>query len=179
MVDPLTTRRFVHRAIFAAIAAVILFLRLLPLSSGAGGIPGPDLMLALTLAWVLRRPDYVPALLIAAVFLLEDLMYMRPPGLWPLLVVLGTEILRAREEGLRNLPHVLELVVVGGLMAAMLIAKRLVLALVMIDQPPLGMELLQLLVTLAVYPLVVVASRIALGLRRPAPGEVDALGHRL
>jgi rod shape-determining protein MreD len=41
------------------------------------------------------------------------------------------------------------------------------------------MELLRLLVTLAAYPLVVVASRLALGLRRAAPGEVDALGHRL
>ncbi|MEZ5882984.1 MAG: rod shape-determining protein MreD [Paracoccaceae bacterium] len=179
MVDPLTTRRILHRALFAGIAAVILFLHLLPLSSGAGGIPGPDLMLALTLAWVLRRPDYVPALLIVAVFLLEDLMYMRPPGLWPLIVLLGTELLRAREQGLRDLPHVLELAVVGGLMVAMLIARRLVLALVMIEQPPLGMELLRLLVTLAAYPLVVVASRLALGLRRAAPGEVDALGHRL
>ena len=43
---------------------------------------GPDLMLAFTFAWVLRRPDYVPVLLIAAIFLLEDMLLMRPPGLW-------------------------------------------------------------------------------------------------
>ena len=71
MVDPLTTRRLAHRALYVALAAVILFLRLLPVNPMAHGIPGPDLMLAFTLAWVLRRPDFVPALLIVAVVQLK------------------------------------------------------------------------------------------------------------
>lgn len=179
MVDPLTTRRLVHRALFLAIAAVILFLRLLPLSPGTGGLPGPDIFLALTLAWVLRRPDYVPAALIVAVILLEDLMFMRPPGLWPLMVLLGTEFLRRREQALRDLPFMLEWLVIGGVLAAMFLGNRAVLALVMVPQPGLGQDLLRLLATLAAYPVVVAASRLAFGLRRAAPGEVDALGHRL
>ena len=41
--------------------------------------PGPDLIaVRLTLAWVLRRPDYVPALLIALVVLVEDLLLHAP-----------------------------------------------------------------------------------------------------
>lgn len=179
MVDPLTTRRLVHRALFLAIAAVILFLRLLPLSPGTGGLPGPDIFLALTLAWVLRRPDYVPAALIVAVILLEDLMFMRPPGLWSLMVLLGTEFLRRREQALRDLPFMLEWLVIGGVLAAMFLGNRAVLALVMVPQPGLGQDLLRLLATLAAYPVVVAASRLAFGLRRAAPGEVDALGHRL
>jgi len=41
--------------------------RILPLSTEPGSVPGPDVVLCLTFAWVLRRPEYVPALLIAAV----------------------------------------------------------------------------------------------------------------
>jgi len=144
MVDPLTRRRLAHRALYAALAAAILFLRLLPINPVSHGIPGPDLTLALTLAWVLRRPDYVPALLIVAVFLLEDLMYWRPIGLWPLIVLGGTEFLRARESGSRDLPFVFELFLVAGVLSAMLIVNRLILAMTFVDQPPLGLELLRL-----------------------------------
>lgn len=179
MVDPLTTRRIAHRALFVALAAVILFLRLLPVNATAHGIPGPDLTLAFTFAWVLRRPDYVPAALIVAVFMLEDLMFWRPLGLWPLIVLGATEFLRAREEGSRDLPFVLEMGLVGGTMSAMLIANRLILGLAMVEQPPLGLELLRMIVTLIAYPFVVALSKLAFGLRRAAPGEVDALGHRL
>lgn len=179
MVDPLTTRRIAHRALYVALCALVLFLRLLPVSPVAHGIPGPDLTLALTLAWVMRRPDYVPALLIVAVFLLEDLMYWRPIGLWPLIMLGGTEFLRAREAGSRTMPFVLEMALVAGVMAAMLVANRLILGLTFVDQPALGLELLRLLMTLAAYPFVVALSRLAFGLRRAAPGEVDALGHRL
>jgi hypothetical protein len=54
-------------------------------------------MLALTFAWVLRRPEFVPPLLIAAMILLGDLMFHRPPGLWAALVLVTAETLRVRD----------------------------------------------------------------------------------
>lgn len=179
MVDPLSTQRLLHRALFVAICAVILFLRLLPVNATAHGIPGPDLTLAFTLAWLLRRPDFVPAFLIAGVYFFEDLVLWRPPGLWTLVVLAGTEFLRHREESSRDLPFVLEMGLVAGVSTAMLLANRLVLGLVMVAQPALGLELLRLLMTLVAYPFVVALSKLAFGLRRAAPGEVDAFGHRL
>ena len=95
----LTTMRnsvWIYRAGFVAIAMGLLFLRLLPLDSVAGDWPGPDLMLCLMLAWVTQRPDHLPTGLIAVVVLAEDMILMRPPGLWTALVVLATEFLRAR-----------------------------------------------------------------------------------
>lgn len=176
MVDPITSRRALHAALYLALVLVVLFLRLLPINPVSDGIPGPDLTLALTLAWVLRRPDYVPAVLIAAVFLLEDLVYWRPVGLWALVVLMGTEFLRAREEGSRDLPFALEMLLVGGVMVGMLVANRFVLGLMLVEQPPLGRELLRLLMTLVAYPFVVALSLLAFGLRRAATGEVDDFG---
>ena len=43
---------------------------------------GPDLLIAFAFAWSLRRPEYVPSLLLALLFLLADLLLQRPPGLW-------------------------------------------------------------------------------------------------
>ena len=70
-------------ALWVLIAVVSIALRMLPLGN-APGWPMPDVLLALTLAWVLRRQAHLPAALIALVFLAEDLFLMRPPGLWAL-----------------------------------------------------------------------------------------------
>lgn len=179
MIDPITRRRLSYRTLFVVIGLVLIFVRLMPVDHSPGGLPGPDLTLALTLAWVLRRPEYVPALLIVLVFLLEDIMFWRPIGLWALIVLGATEFLRRREQSLRDLPFALEWALVAGLLIAMVAVKRIVLLVTMVDQPSLGLELFQMLVTLAAYPVVVLVSRVAFGLRRAAPGEVDAYGHRM
>lgn len=173
MVDPITTRRLAYRGLFLAIAAFLMFLRILPLSTVPSAWPGPDLLLAMALAWVLRRPDYVPALVIAAVFCLEDMLAMRPPGLWALLVLLGTEFLRDREALTREVPFAVEWALVGTIVVAITIANRLVLALLVVPQAGLGLTLLQALATMLAYPLVVLASHYALGLRRAAPGRIE------
>lgn len=183
MAEPVQSLPWRYWGVFAALALVSLFWRMLPLppvSGGAmAGLPGPDLLLCLVLAWVLRRPDYMPALLIAGVFLIEDLMLMRPPGLWALIVLGGAEFLRARQPLMREVPFLLEWALVGAVMLAMWMTERLVLGIVMVPMPALGASLVQLLLTLAAYPVVVALSRHALRVRKPATGEVDALGRRL
>lgn len=179
MVDPITTRRWLYRGLFLLIAASVVFLQLLPLDLTAGRWPGPDLVVAFAFAWVMRRPDYVPVLLVAAVFLLMDMLFMRPPGLWAALVVVGLEFLRSREPYSRDLPFPLEWVLVAGVLSAMMIAGRLVHMVFMIAQPSFGLITLQLGATILCYPLVVATSRMLFGIRKTAPGEVDQLGHRL
>lgn len=177
MVDPKNARRIGHYAIFAALAAVTMFLSLLPVNPTTGGIPGPDMMVAFTFAWLMRRPDYVPALLIVAVFVVEDLMFWRPVGLWPLIVLGGTEFVRSRVRPGRHMPLLAEAALVAFVTLAMVLANRLILGLVMVEQPPLTPELLRWLVTLIAYPFVVALSELAFGLRRPTPGET-ASGRR-
>lgn len=179
MAEGVPAQVWAHRALFAGLALLMMFVRLLPLGSEAGGWPGPDVLLALTLAWVLRRPDYVPAALIAAVVLLEDLLMMRPPGLWAALTVLAAEFLRNRAALTRELSFVVEWVVVAGVMAAVVMGNRLVMALTLMDQVSLGQAMIQLVATILCYPLIVAVSRLAFGVRKPAAGEVDAYGRRL
>lgn len=179
MVDPLRVTLWVYRGLFLALAALVLFLKLLPLGSLAGNWPGPDLLLCLIFAWVVRRPDYLPVLLIGLVVLVEDFLLMRPPGLWAGLVIVATEFLRARVALTRELSFAAEWALVAAVMAGVLLAYRLAFVVVFLPQPALGFALLQTLWSVLCYPFIVAASRFVFDLRKPAMGEVDAYGRRL
>ena len=179
MIDPRATRRWLYRGLYLAICSVLVFVHILPVDLQAGRVPGPDLMICLTFAWVLRRPRFVPTLLIAFVFLVTDMLYMRPPGLWAALVVIGVEFLRSREQPTRETPFMVEWGMVAAVLTVITLAYRLILWLTMVPQVSLGLTLLELIFTLLAYPVVVFASRALLGVRKIAPGELDALGNRV
>lgn len=179
MAEAVRSAVWLYRGIFLALAVGIMFLRLLPLGSDAGQLPGPDLLLSVMLAWVMRRPDYLPVVMIAAIVMLEDVVLMRPPGLWTALVVLATEFLRSRAALTRELSFAVEWMLIAGLMVGLLLAYRLFFAVAFLTQPAFGFAMTQTLWSILCYPVVVMASRLILDLRKPAMGELDALGKRL
>ena len=117
--------------------------------------------------------------LILMVILAEDLILMRPPGLWTAIVILATEFLRGRIALTRELSFVVEWLLVSGVMLGMMLVYRLILGLALVPQAPFGFAIVQVLWSIAVYPVVVALSRLALDLRKPATGEVDDFGRRL
>lgn len=139
---------------------------------------GPDLLIAFAFAWSLRRPEYIPALLLALIFLLADLLLQRPPGLWAMLALLASENLKGRSRSLRDATFGAEWIAVAVLLTGILILNRIVLALTLVPAPQLRLSLLELGVTILVYPAVVFVTRSIMGVRRAAPGELDTLGGR-
>ncbi|MEM6482716.1 MAG: rod shape-determining protein MreD [Pseudomonadota bacterium] len=172
------SRLWLMRSLFAVLVIAILFFHLLPVNTVPRIWAGPDLILALTLAWVLRRPEFVPPILVAGLFLLSDLLLHRPPGLWTALVLITAEFLRARYVGLRDMTFAAEWVAVGGALVALTLTYRTVLNLLAVDQAPLGLSLIQLIMTLAAYPVLVIVSQSVFGVRKRAPGDLDILGGR-
>lgn len=179
MGDIWRSAHWMYRALFLAIALLLLFLRLLPLGQSAGAFPGPDLMLCVIMAWVVRRPDYLPLAMIVFVMLLEDLLLMRPPGLWTALVVLATEFLRSRVALTRELNFLVEWMLVSALMLGILLAYRVVFAVAFLPQPPFGFAVVQVLWSALLYPIIVGLSAMVLDLHKPATGAVDSFGRRL
>ncbi|MFM2390062.1 MAG: hypothetical protein RLZZ437_1617 [Pseudomonadota bacterium] len=188
-----------YRCLFVLLAVVLLFFRLLPLGApsdnwpwstlpnGVLGLfgqeprfwPGPDMLMCLTIAWVMRRPDYLPAVLIAVVFLLEDMILMRPPGLWAALMLIATEFLRSRAALTRELSFAVEWLLAAGLMLAIMVVYRLIFAISLMPQPGLAFALLQTIWSSLCYPLVVLLFSAVLDIKKPATGEVDSYGRRL
>lgn len=179
MVDPVTRRRFGFRALFVGLSVLVVFVQILPFQMGNSRWPGPDLVVLLALAWVLRRPEYVTAPLVAAVILFGDVMFMRPLGLWAGIVVLGVEFLRTRGTLSRDLPFLVEWLTVAAVLILMTLARVLILALFLVEQPVLGLIFLQMIVSILTYPLVVAISRFVLGVRPMTPNEGNAMGHRI
>ena len=176
MAEGLTGKRGFYWALYAALAFVLFFLNLLPLETTPRAWAAPDLLLALTIAWALRKPDYTPAILVGAVFLLADFLYQRPPGLYALVVVLGLEFLRSRAPDLRNAPFVFEWFVVALTVTGITLLHRVAHAVAFLDQPDLTLTVVQTLMTLLTYPLVVLASHYLFGVRARVPGKLDDRG---
>ncbi|MCG3266714.1 rod shape-determining protein MreD [Yoonia sp. I 8.24] len=195
MASPAGPQIWVKCMTYVLIAFVIMVLQLVPQSMEPHiltiALPGdmfapwrlrivpPDLCLAVTIVWVVRRPKFIPVWIIAGIFLLSDLVFQRPPGLWAGMVVWLTEELRKRHRDFRAMPFLGEWSSVALGMFALFATYRLVLAIFALNVPPLGMVLLQLILTIAVYPFVAVFMHYVFGITRVAPGETGSRGQRV
>ncbi|MCL3882114.1 rod shape-determining protein MreD [Marivita sp. GX14005] len=167
------------RALFAFIALVVLFFHLLPLDLTPSRWAGPDVLTALVLGWSVRRPDFVPALLIAGVMLLADLLLQRPPGLWSVLVLCAAEWLKSRERRHRETTFFLEWLTFAAVLIVITMIYRLVLMVLIVAPGTLALASVQVAMTILAYPLVVGMSYLLFGVRRAGPGEVDRLGRTI
>lgn len=172
----LSTRHvWTYRALFVLAALALITLKLLPLNLATVGVPGPDLLLLLAFAWMLRQPAVVPLASLLAVFLLADFLLERPPGLWTLLVLLASESLRRKRLTMTEFPFLLEWGGVAVTIMGMVLLNRLVLWILLVDLDPLGLTLVQGIVTIVTYPIVVAVSKFVFGLRKLGPAELEAL----
>lgn len=178
MIDPRSARIWAYRALFALVALAIVLLRLLPLDTVAGRGPGPDLMLCLAFAWLVRRPAYLPALLIVAVFLLADMLLQRPPGVHALTVLLGAEFLRGHVVTIRDRLFGHEWLLVAGTILCAALAERLLLLLVLGAAPDLGDVAQRTGLTILAYPAVVLFSNLVFRVTKVPAGEADTAGEQ-
>ncbi len=207
--NTLNRRRWVGRVTFVLLGLFIIYLHLLPLETVPPSLGGsslepvaqrgaapnaaleveeffdpvrwiaPNFLILLVVTWVARRPSFAPVWVIAILFLLADFLFQRPPGLWTALVLILTEVLRGRAKSMRTLPFWLEWATVSGGIVAISVIYWFTLSMVLVPHASLGLAFLELGFTLLAYPLVVFTSYALFGVSRPAPGEVDELGHRI
>ena len=155
-----------------------MFFHLIPLETVPRRWTAPDLLVAFAFAWGLRRPEYAPALSIAAAMLMADLLFQRPPGLMALLVVLGSEYLKNRAAGLREASFAGEWLAVCLTLLAITVLNRLVLGLLAVEQAQLSLSLIQMVMTMLAYPPVVLITQSVMGVRKLAPSDAEAIGGR-
>lgn len=159
-------RIWLMRAGFVGLALLIIFFHLLPLDTLPRRWAPPDLVLAFALAWTLRRPDFAPAVSIALVVLLADLLLHRPPGLLAMLAVMGAQFLRSRLSGPGETGFAGEWVAVAVVVVAITLTYRVMLAVFVVQQAPLALSLIQMVLTILFYPVVVLVSEWIMGVRR-------------
>lgn len=166
------------RAGYLALGMLILFFQLLPLQTLPRSFAGPDLIIAFTCAWAVRRPDYVPTLSVAGLALMADMLFQRPPGLWAVLLVVAAQGLKRRAPGLRDQTFAVEYLAVSVAIVALTLGYRLVLAILLIPQAPMGLTLIQTAMTVLAYPFVAAITSFVFGVRKLQPGDDQTLGAR-
>lgn len=179
MSDLPQARLWSMRLAFAFLVCVILFFHLLPLETTPRRWVGPDLLLGFACAWSLRRPEFVPTLVLAGLFLLADLLLQRPPGLWAALALLGCESLKHRARSLRDTGFAGEWLSVCIVIAGIALAYRALLMITLVDLPPFGLTVLEAIMTVLFYPLVVATTHGLMGVRKATPGDLDGAGGRV
>lgn len=164
---------------YCVIMLAILLARLSPITTTPDHLPLPDMMLVMTCLFVVRQPARLPALLIAVVFLLSDMLLQRPPGLMTLLVLIGTEFLRLQSRLIRAGSRAAEWSTVGAVIAAIFVAERLAMALLLLPLHPLFHSMAILVLSVLAYPITGWIAALLFGLRLHAPGELDYRGRRI
>ncbi len=167
------------RLTFALVFCVVLFFHLLPLETTPRRWVGPDLLISFAFAWSLRRPDYVPSIALAGLFLLADMLLQRPPGLWALLALLACENLKSRARSLRDGTFASEWLTVCITLILVALAYRVGMVITLLEPPELGLSFIELVMTMICYPLVVATTHWVLGVRKSAPGEYEPSGGQL
>jgi rod shape-determining protein MreD len=94
-------------------------------------------------------------------------------------MVMGTQALKNRARNLRDQPFMMEWLAVAGIFLVITLGNRLVLAVLMVPQAPLGLTVIHVVMTLICYPVVVMISQLVFGVRKSAPGDLDRLGQRI
>lgn len=178
MVDTtFVNRRLIFVLAYLCLAAGLMLLNLMPISVGTRW-PGPDLLVVITFAWVLRRPRYVPVTIVAIVFLMADILFMRPLGLWAALMVLSVEFLRLREPSMREKPFPVEWASVATTLLIATVAYRLILTISLVDPPAISLTFLQYVLTVLAYPVVILVSRFIFGVNKMTLSQTDATGRQ-
>jgi rod shape-determining protein MreD len=168
------TRRlppFAEKLLLAGLGCVAVLAALIPLEPG-GELVAPDLVYALMVGWVIRRPGATPLWAAPLLGLFADLMLSRPLGLGALGLVFATEAFRTRARLFHGSPFVIEWLAATAGFAIVLAAMQLALAIVFAHPPGLGPLARHLLATALAYPLVVLGLTWCLRLRAPEAQRV-------
>ncbi len=163
-------RVWLFRAGFVLLAFAAGFVQLLPLDVGPDHrTPGQELVLAVAFAWIVRRPECVPAPLLAALFLLADILFMRPPGLWAALAVLAGEFLRRRRVRALASTLAVEWLLVTLALLAMKVVETATLSLFGAGHAGADVAVMHLGLAVLLYPVVAFLSERVPGLGKTHP----------
>lgn len=159
LLDYLSPARIARIGFLTVLGLLAIYIEAAPLGISAAARSSPDILLCVIAYWALRRPGSTPILLVFALGLARDLLTDVPVGAGTLSLVLAAEMLKRLRLVLARGGFLTEWLLVG-LTALGTVAFQWLLVVLTLAQPPYLVVLgNQILLTAAVYPLVVIFLR--------------------
>ena len=146
-------KSFAHQLIYFCIGLLIIFFQILPLQTTPQTWSGPNILLVFFAAILSKRPEFISSFLIASIFLIEDFFLMRPPGLMSALTVLGFYFLTRKFQNQEGNSFIFGWGSVTTCLTIILLLYYLISVLLFIPSAGFKLTLMELLMTLALYPI--------------------------
>ena len=148
----MSVKTFAPQFIYFCIGLLIIFFQILPLQTTPQTWSGPNILLVFFAAIVTKRPDLTSSFLVASIFLIEDFFLMRPPGLMSSLTVLGFYFLKRKFQNQERNSFLFGWGSVTTCLTIVLLFYYFISVLLFIPSAGIRLTLMELIVTLALYP---------------------------
>ena len=145
-------KSFAHQIVYFCIGLFIVFFQILPLQTIPQTWSGPNVLLVFFAVIVSKRPEFTSSVLIASIFLIEDFFLMRPPGLMSSLTVLGFYFLKRKFQNQEVNSFISCWGSVTTCLTIILLLYYFISVLLFIPSAGFKLTLMELIVTLALYP---------------------------
>ena len=146
-------KSFAHQVIYFCIGLLIIFFQILPLQTTPQTWSGPNILLVFFAAIVSKRPEFISSFLIASIFLIEDFFLMRPPGLMSALTVLSFYFLKRKFQNQEVNSFIFGWGSVITCLTIVLLLYYFISVLLFIPSAGFKLTLMELLMTLALFPI--------------------------
>ena len=148
----MNVKSFAHQLVYFCIGLLIIFFQILPLQTTPQTWSGPNVLLVFFAAIVTKRPEFTSSFLVASIFLIEDFFLMRPPGLMSSLTVLGFYFLKRKFHYQEGNSLIFGWGSVTTCLTIILLLYYFISVLLFIPSAGFRLTLIELIVTLALYP---------------------------
>jgi rod shape-determining protein MreD len=148
----MNVKSFIHQIVYFCIGLLIIFFQILPLQTTPQTWSGPNVLLVFFATIVTKRPEFTSSFLVASIFLIEDFFLMRPPGLMSSLTVLGFYFLKRKFHYQEGNSLIFGWGSVTACLTIILLLYYFISVLLFIPSAGLRLTLIELIVTLALYP---------------------------
>ena len=148
----MNVKSFTYQIVYFCIGLLIIFFQILPLQTTPQTWSGPNVLLVFFAAIVTKRPEFTSSFLVASIFLIEDFFLMRPPGLMSSLTVLGFYFLKRKFHYQEGNSLIFGWGSVTACLTIILLLYYFISVLLFIPSAGLRLTLIELIVTLALYP---------------------------
>lgn len=136
---------------FIGVAGVLLLA--LPLRIAGGAIPTPIIPLAVVFFWSLYGPEYLPAPSVFFIGLLQDFLCGGPLGMWPAVYLVAQYAVLSQRSYFLGRDQQVVWIGFASVAAGATLMLWIVMSLMSRQFLPIGGALLQMLATVAVFPL--------------------------
>ena len=140
---------------FFLIGLALVILPLAPVNFLPRAFPMPDLLFCYLVAWHLRDPNSSPIILLLFLTLLVDIVDFRPIGLWPIFMIILSNIITINRRLFFSGPFVKELFFFSIMYFCALIFELLFFTITFSPTEGFGSLTQEVIITSLAYPLVV------------------------